>query len=227
MANFDDNPFADPFKDGSVTQATSDTNKATMDDYNPFDNADNSSAMMQPSNPPPFDYGSGSMNSAPPVVPVESKPQIPGHEELLRRQEELERKAEELQKREQAIAQAAYNARENNWPPVPGWFPVKPCFYQDFSVDIPNEFQNTVKMLYYLWLTYSTLLFMNFLVSLIIFVGGNAKYGSQFGLSLLWWILFTPCSVVCWYRPVYNAFRSDSSINFFLFFFVMFFQVCT
>jgi len=226
MSNYDDNPFADPFNDGSVTQATSEADKTTMDDYNPFD-SNNSSAMMQPSNPPPpFDYGSGSTNNAPPVVPVESKTSIPGHEELLRRQEELERKAEELQRREEAIAQSAYNARENNWPPLPSWFPAKPCFYQDFSVDIPNEFQNTVKMLYYLWITYSAVLFLNFLVSLIIFVSGH-NYGEQFGMSLLWMLMFTPCSVVCWYRPVYNAFRTDSSINFFLFFFIMFFQVMT
>lgn len=33
--------------------------------------------------------------------------------------------------------------------------------------------------------------------------------GSGFGLgmSILWAILFTPCSFVCWYRPVYKAFR--------------------
>jgi hypothetical protein len=41
--------------------------------------------------------------------------------------------------------------RQNNWPPVPSCCPVGPCFYQDFSVDIPLEFQRTVKFVYYLW----------------------------------------------------------------------------
>lgn len=31
--------------------------------------------------------------------------------------------------------------------------------------------------------------------------------GVGFGLAILWALLFTPCSFVCWYRPVYKAFR--------------------
>ena len=44
-------------------------------------------------------------------------------------------------------------ARQNNWPPLPTWCPwgLKPCFYQDISVDIPVEFQKIVRNLYYLW----------------------------------------------------------------------------
>lgn len=35
----------------------------------------------------------------------------------------------------------------------------------------------------------------------------SADYGVDFGLSILWFVLFTPMSFVCWYRPVYKAFR--------------------
>ena len=45
-----------------------------------------------------------------------------------------------------------FAGRKNNWPPLPDNFPVGPCFYQDFSVDIPVEFQKTVKIMYYLWM---------------------------------------------------------------------------
>uniref|UniRef100_A0A8C0I715 Secretory carrier-associated membrane protein n=1 Tax=Balaenoptera musculus TaxID=9771 RepID=A0A8C0I715_BALMU len=38
---------------------------------------------------------------------------------------------------------------------LPDNFPVGPCFYQDFSVDIPVEFQKTVKIMYYLWIALS------------------------------------------------------------------------
>lgn len=46
--------------------------------------------------------------------------------------------------------------RENNWPPLPLWCPVKPCFYQDFSTEIPADYQRICKMLYYLWMCESS-----------------------------------------------------------------------
>ncbi len=44
------------------------------------------------------------------------------------------------------------SGRKNNWPPLPENFPVGPCFYHDITVDIPVEFQKTVKIMYYLWM---------------------------------------------------------------------------
>ncbi|NXC22281.1 SCAM3 protein, partial [Corythaeola cristata] len=146
--------------------------------------------------------------------------------ELLKRQEELNRKAEELDRRERELQNAALGGaatRLNNWPPLPSFCPVKPCFYQDIPVEIPADFQKTVSTMYYLWMASAIALFLNFLSSLAWFCVEPSS-GSGFGLSILWALLYTPCSFVCWYRPMYKAFRSDSSFNFFVFFFVFFAQ---
>ncbi|KAL8203763.1 UNVERIFIED_CONTAM: Secretory carrier-associated membrane protein 1 [Gekko kuhli] len=89
----------------------------------------------------------------PPAYTQIAKEHALAQAELLKRQEELERKAAELDRREREMQSLnQQGGRKNNWPPLPGNFPVGPCFYQDFSVDIPVEFQKTVKIMYYLWM---------------------------------------------------------------------------
>lgn len=62
----------------------------------------------------------------------------------------MDRKAAELDRREQQLQGNV--PQLNNWPPLPDNFCVKPCFYQDFEVEIPPEFQKLVKRLYYIWI---------------------------------------------------------------------------
>jgi hypothetical protein len=144
--------------------------------------------------------------------------------DFQRRQEELERKAAELARREEELKNSAYNARVNNWPPIPGFLPCQPCFYQDINVDIPVEFQETVKRLYYLWLFHAIIMIANVLGGTLLIFSGNDAKGSTFGLSIVYAILFVPLSYLCWFRPAYKAFRSDSSFNFMVFFFIFFCQ---
>ncbi|GIY84817.1 secretory carrier-associated membrane protein 1, partial [Caerostris extrusa] len=178
--------------DPAVTRVTNQTNTAQpgLDDYNPFADQqaqqnkttigtlpqyNNSQmkpeasqpAVMQPISEPPPAY---SPTAAQPLISAE----------LQRKEEELRRKEAELQAKEEALRAGTYDARANNWPPLPESFCVGPCFYQDIAVDIPLEFQKLVKTMYYL-------------------------------LDLL-----------C--LPLYKAFRSDSSFNFMVFFFIFFFQ---
>ncbi|XP_053206268.1 secretory carrier-associated membrane protein 1-like isoform X2 [Panonychus citri] len=142
--------------------------------------------------------------------------------ELQRRQEELEKKAAELAAREEALRNASTNIKENNWPPIPKFCPVGPCFYQDINVDIPPEFQKIVRYGYRLWILNVLVLFTNFLGGLAIFtVDGDHDI---FSSSILMLLFLAPGSFLCWFRPLYKAFRSDSAVNFMIFFFVFFFQ---
>ncbi|XP_061426994.1 secretory carrier-associated membrane protein 1-like isoform X1 [Lethenteron reissneri] len=238
MSDFDSNPFADPevnspFRDPAVTQVTRQTQPA-LNDYNPFGDGSKPGALvgatpavlptsqpavMQPTEePPPYTaQGSGGYGTQGPSVSAAAQA------DLLRRQEELEKKAAELDRREREMQTQPGAVKKNNWPPLPTQCPVGPCFYQDIPVEIPVEFQKTVRMLYYMWMFHAVTLFLNLLGCLAWFCVNTAR-GIDFGMAILWFLLFTPCSFVCWFRPVYKAFRSDSSFNFFLFFFIFFCQ---
>ncbi|XP_036391057.1 secretory carrier-associated membrane protein 2 [Megalops cyprinoides] len=228
MSGIVNNPFADPetanpFQDPSVTQVTG-TGIDRIEEFNPFSESDmlgNQDGTTIPAT---------AVHSQPAVLQpsVDPSPQATAaaaQANLLRQQEELERKAAELERKEQELqSRSVSTGKENNWPSLPKSFPIKPCFYQDFSEEIPLEYQRVCKMMYYLWMFHCVTLFLNLLACLAYFTT-HTPAGVDFGLAILWFIMFTPCSFLCWYRPVYKAFKSDSSFSFFFFFFVFFFQV--
>jgi len=214
MSAFDENPFADP----SVQRATAGSGQAAavLDNYDPFSKDKSEPAVMAPTLDTPA--------AAPPPYTASAQ-QTASQADFLRRQEELERKAAELARREAELNSAPFNARVNNWPPIPSFIPLQPCFYQDINVDIPVEFQEMVRRLYYLWLLHAALLLGN-LFGGVCFLFGGLDNGSMFGLSLVYCFFFIPLSFICWFRPAYKAFRSDSSFNFMVFFFIFFCQFC-
>lgn len=135
------------------------------------------------------------------------------------------------------MRQSSYNVRRNNWPPLPEQCCFQPCFYQDIQVDIPLEFQKIVRHLYYLWICEWTfhkelqknngwlIITVHGVVMLANILGGiMLKNFTIIGVGILYTLLFTPFSYLCWFRPAYKAFRSDSSFNFMVFFFIFFFQ---
>lgn len=235
MTSFNDNPFGEPLVDldspmeptnPGIGRQAADI-QATLEDFNPFEdeqikpklqiNSANNAAVVQPSSqnlpplaPPPFSNRSAASTS----VQITT-------EELQRRQEELDRKAAELDRREQQL-KGANLPQLNNWPPLPDNFCIKPCFYQDFNLEIPSEFQRLVKHLYYAWMMYTLTMMANIFGGLLILL--HSGEFTNFGLSIFYAFLFTPASYVCWFRPAYKAFKNDSSFNFMVFFFVYFFQ---
>lgn len=242
MSGFDENPFGEPtidnpFEDPSVQQVTRAATNAQgfVEDYNPFANQvppaaaprpttvpyqqpNNEAAVMQATQDPPAYAKSAQQAEA----PVAARTPTLNTSELQRRQEELDRKEEELAKREEEWRASSYNVRRNNWPPLPEQCCFQPCFYQDIQVDIRPEFQKIVRNLYYLWIFHGCVMLVNILGGLILLF--TQTDFTTLGLSILYALLFTPFSFLCWYRPAYKAFRSDSSFNFMVFFFVFFFQ---
>ncbi|XP_055274123.1 secretory carrier-associated membrane protein 2 isoform X3 [Moschus berezovskii] len=210
MSSFDTNPFADPvdvnpFQDPSVTQLTN-APQGGLAEFNPFSETNAATTV-------PVTQMPGASQPAvlqPSVEPTQPTPQAvasAAQASLLRQQEELDRKAAELERKERELQNTVANlhVRENNWPPLPVWCPVKPCFYQDFSTEIPADYQRICKMLYYLWMLHSVTLFLNLLACLAWFLVDTSR-GVDFGLSILWLVIFTPCAFLCWYRPIYKAF---------------------
>nr|XP_040057596.1 secretory carrier-associated membrane protein 5-like isoform X2 [Gasterosteus aculeatus aculeatus] len=93
---------------------------------------------------------------------------------------------------------------EPNFPPLPGFIPLKPCFYQDFD-EIPEHHRSMCKKMYHLWMLNSATLAVNLIGCFAWMFGGGGV--TNFGLAIIWLIMFTPCSYVCWFRAIYKAFN--------------------
>ena len=93
--------------------------------------------------------------------------------ELEERERQLQAKNEQLRRQQQQQQQQGDGGGGNNWPPLPQWFPIKPCFYMEIEVEIPNAFQVTVKQMYYIWMAHIVLLEFNFIGGLSMLFTGN------------------------------------------------------
>jgi len=236
------NPFgeANPFADPSIQRVTENVQitQKTLDDYNPF--AQNNVQSKPAAIIPTTNISNQAVNSTAqtfqpqPTVNYQTPPVYsqssaqPQHTqlnltEMEKQQQELDRRAAELDRREQMINTPL--GGEKNFPPLPLWCPapLRPCYYQDINREIPIEFQKWVRLLFYLWIFHAVALGFNMIAALVVLIAGGS--GTTFALSIVFFIIFTPLSYVCWFRPAYKGFRSDNSVNFMLYFF-MFFAQC-
>ncbi|XP_066582931.1 secretory carrier-associated membrane protein 5A [Prorops nasuta] len=239
MSGFDEpNPFGepmvnDPFADPAVLRAVNSTPANTgIEDYNPFaeTHTQNTSQIRGAANPPLY----GGMGATPIPATLRPSNQDPPPPEYTRTPQQVVNEAlsnvatsptstsmaddEELRARRGRLHSELYN-----WPPLPAKCCCQPCFYQDIDIEIHANFQKVVRHLYYLWIFHGCVMLLNCFGGLILLLAeGDA---TTFGLALLYLILFTPFSFLCWFRPAYRAFKNDSSFFFMVFFFVFFFQL--
>ncbi|XP_065910489.1 secretory carrier-associated membrane protein 1-like [Dysidea avara] len=251
MSDFSGNPFADtddvnPFADPAVTAVTTNTQ---AEEYNPF--ADQPPPTPEPIRipPPPSKQEMQTKNkrpsgpSAPPaptpaVIEAQQYPQppaytqppgIPEDDEFRRREEDIASKEAALEERERNLQRLGPQRRENNFPPLPSGCPIKPCFYHDISAEIPPSQRLIVRALLGLWIYTISLLTYNLIVAIAGAIAAGTKHDDSYlttmGFAIAYFILFIPGSMVCWYIPVYRAYRSDSSLAYMWFFFVFCFQI--
>ncbi|NXS94060.1 SCAM2 protein, partial [Jacana jacana] len=217
------------FQDPSVTQLTN-TSQSGLDEFNPFSE---SSQLTNASRTMPATQPSGHSQPAVLQTSVEPSPQAvaaAAQAGLLQQQAELERKAAELEKKERELQNNAASINSEYCslqrlccPGEPGWLASHLfVLFTRSNPLVPKEFAGGSAALSVH--VHSITLLLNLLACLAWFTVDTQR-GVDFGLSILWFVLFTPCAFLCWYRPIYKAFRQVPSFSFFVFFFIFFCQI--
>ncbi|KAF5729746.1 hypothetical protein HS088_TW20G00110 [Tripterygium wilfordii] len=123
----------------------------------------------------------------------------------------LNQREKEIKRREDAIARAGVvQTEEKNWPP---YFPI---IHHDITNEIPIHAQRMQYLAFASWLGIHLCLVFNIVAVMVAWIkGGGVKI---FFLAVIYALLGSPLSYVLWYRPLYRAVRTDSSLNFWWFF---------
>ncbi|CDQ90454.1 unnamed protein product [Oncorhynchus mykiss] len=234
MSGFDENPFVDavdvnPFQDASVTQITS-GGIETVEEFNPF----SASAMGTHTGTTIPISAASSQPAVLQASAVEPTPQV-SNRDLNEGEGGWQCGTLTILANNFSLFHIVLNTMHiktkgrENWKSILTWSYYSSFFCKD---PVPKLLSNTAPVSSSLTLicfvspVHSITLFLNLLACLAYFTA-DPNAGVDFGLSILWFVLFTPVSFVCWYRPVYKAFRQTGTYLtlFFFFFFVFFFQV--
>ncbi|KAJ3175137.1 hypothetical protein HK101_010741 [Irineochytrium annulatum] len=137
---------------------------------------------------------------------------------LSKKEQELAKKEAELKKKEAQLeeAQRLSNPRIPNFP----W--CWPMMYHKINVDIPPANRTTMKLMFQSWWLLILALAVNSCACFSIMVShvqGNTTGAKDFGVSIMYLLGVLIASFFLWYRPVYNAYRKDSSMLFYMYFF--------
>ncbi|PKA62780.1 Secretory carrier-associated membrane protein 3 [Apostasia shenzhenica] len=130
--------------------------------------------------------------------------------DLQAKEVELRRREQELKRREDAVARAGIVLEEKNWP---AFFPI---IHHDIAKEIPVHLQRMQYVAFASLLGLTVCLFWNIIAVTAAWIKiSNVKIWL---LAIIYFISGVPGAYVLWYRPLYNAMRTDSALKFGWFF---------
>ncbi|KAL9262452.1 putative secretory carrier-associated membrane protein 1 [Drosera capensis] len=213
---FDRNPFADgddevnPFADQSARGNGSANSGFTGGAFympNPGRVPPASNSRLSPLPPERADYDRGATID----IPLDNVKDLSRKEKDLQAKEaELKRKEQELKRREEAISRAGIVIDDKNWPP---FFPL---IHHDIAKDIPVHLQRLQYVAFATYLGLVVCLVWNVIAVTAAWLKGEGV--KIWLLAIIYLVSGVPGGYVLWYRPLYNAMRSDSALKFGLFF---------
>lgn len=221
MSDDPNHPFSDPSVKAAV-ESSSTPARNNPDEYNPFQVSPQSST---PSNIPVLPQST----IIPSPLTSNARAQVRQHISNL---EQTRIAIEEsdlsgsmyVPMSDEARQGGAGSPRIHNFPPIPSFCPCKPCFHQDIHADIPVAFQKWTLYAFYVWLLLQAALLLNVIAAFASALSTSSRV-LTFIVSIVWVLTLSPISYMGWFRPLYKAFRDDSSLNFMIFFFVFFIHI--
>lgn len=137
--------------------------------------------------------------------------------ELRAKEIELNKREEEVKRKEEAISRAGVLLEVKNWPRF------APIIHLDIENDIPVYLQKLMYTAFASLLGVVLCLFFNLVAVLVVvatvsFPDGERVNVAALFLAIIYFIVGVPLSYLCWYRPLYRAFRTEGALKYGLFF---------
>ncbi|XP_020405322.1 secretory carrier-associated membrane protein 2 isoform X1 [Zea mays] len=189
-----------------------DRNPFEEDDVNPFAGgsvppASNSRMSALPHEPAGFYNDRGATVD----IPLDSTKDLSKKEkELQAKEAELNKRERELKRKEEAAARAGIVIEDKNWPPF------MPIIHHDISNEIPIHLQRMQYLAFSSLLGLTACLFWNIIATTAAWIKSEGVM--IWLLAIIYFISGVPGAYVLWYRPLYNAMRTESALKFGWFF---------
>nr|CAD1819340.1 unnamed protein product [Ananas comosus var. bracteatus] len=175
-----------------------------------------SNSHLSPLPPEPADFYNG--RGATVDIPLDSTKDLKKKEkELQAKEAELSKREKELKRREEAAARAGIVIEEKNWPP---FFPI---IHHDIGGEIPVHLQRLQYIAFASLLGLVGCLTWNVIAVTAAWIKGEGV--KIWLLAIIYFISGVPGAYVLWYRPLYNAMRTESALKFGWFFLSYLFHI--